>query len=96
MLRWSVAVPAMIARNNGIHDSLVESWELTGQDFWFIVKAYIPVFSPWAFGLACVFFFESTPVVVAAELAITIAIIIHWFVQLQLFIHLTQARLDEA
>ena len=93
-LRWSLAVPAMIAGDKSIADSIEESWKLTDGKFVDLLLILLPIFA--LFGAAVAFGFVSFELVdpliymTIFESLASFAIMVPWIVFPLIYIRLTK------
>lgn len=93
-LRWSLAVPAMIAGDKSIADSIEESWKLTDGKFIGLLLISLPIFA--LFGAAVAFVFVSfeqvDPIIYMTifESLASFAIMVPWIVFPLIYIRLSK------
>lgn len=93
-LRWSLAVPAMIAGDKSIADSIEESWKLTDGKFVDLLLISLPIFA--LFGAAVAFAFVSfervDPLIYMTifESLASFAIMVPWIIFPLIYIRLTK------
>lgn len=89
MVRWSAAVPALIAEEAGVYDSLGRSAAAVEGRFWHVFAAMLVIWTPCiaAFLAAVVVLSEDQPVVtsLALNLVLNLALIAGWHLAVAIY-----------
>jgi hypothetical protein len=95
LARWSVSLPAMIARNEGIMDSLGSSWQLTANRFWLCLSSILLCWIPLVGLVVVVFYTAAFPLLlesVVTETLLSIAILLSWFTSVALYAEIITSK----
>ena len=95
LVRWSAAVPALIAEDSGVTDSLRLSAEAVQGRFWHVFAAMAVVWAPGVVGLfASVLIAEAQPVVssLVLNLSISLCLIAGWHLAVAIYAGRKDAR----
>lgn len=93
LTRWSLSLPAMIARNQGIVGSLDVSWALTGERFWLCFLTIVIAWLPALIGILALIlgeaWFSTFFSDVLAESLLSVSMLLSWFVAVTLYIEIS-------
>jgi hypothetical protein len=95
LVRWSISLPVMIARNEGITHSLSSSWQLTADRFWLCLFSILLVWVPLVGLSVAIFLSAPFPALlesVVTETLLSIAILSSWFVSVALYAEITASK----
>lgn len=98
LARWSVSLPALVARDEGVTSSLQISWDLTEGRFWLCFLSVILAWMPAIIGIGVIVLgydlFSIFVGNVLVESVISISMLLSWFVAVALYKEIVSRKVD--
>ena len=96
LVRWSISLPVLIARNEGITQALRSSWQLTRGLFWLCLLSMIAAWIPSALAIVVIIagaeVFSLTTSSVIIESLLSISLLLSWLMSVALYQHITSTQ----
>jgi hypothetical protein len=84
-LRWSIALPIMVAQHTPVVESLKRSWAMTEPVQTAIFMAFLPIILIWITSMAVVVFQDEGPILMASDIANEIVTLFSWVLAVPIY-----------
>lgn len=96
--RWSMSLPVLIARDQGVTEALRTSWDITDGRFWFCFLSVLCAWLPFVIGMTIIVLGDGLFSIfvgdVIVESALSISMILSWFVAVALYLEIMRQKVD--